>query len=298
MTDVAYRESLAEWLGHIELVWVNAREKLKPAVEEEDLKDWERELTFLIAETESLDAMELYNRSDVLQKNMEGFFHLAGLELERQEEERIQPVPIGGHRLPPLPYRYSALEPVIAEEIMRLHHTKHHQSYVGGLNKAEREMKKARDTGDFALIKHWEREAAFHGSGHYLHTIFWSIMSPDGGGKPGGKLAEAINASFGSFDKFKRHFSEAAKNVEAVGWAILVWAPRSHRLEILTAEKHQNLTQWDNIPLLVLDVWEHAYYLQYKNERAKYVDNWWNIVNWKEVERRFNQARVLRWEPF
>jgi superoxide dismutase, Fe-Mn family len=298
MTDPSYRKSLAEWFEDIELVWVSAREQLKQAVEEEDLQEWERALAFLKAEYESLDETVLSNQADTLHREIEEFFRLAGLEVERQEEERVQPVPIGGHRLPPLPYRYNALEPVIAEEIMRLHHSRHHQSYVDGLNKAEREMKKARDTGDFALIKHWEREAAFHGSGHYLHTIFWSIMSPEGGGKPGGKLAEAINSSFGSFDKFKRHFSEAAKNVEAVGWAILVWVPRAHRLEILTAEKHQNLTQWDNIPLLTLDVWEHAYYLQYKNERAKYVDNWWSVVNWREVERRFNKARTIMWEPF
>jgi Fe-Mn family superoxide dismutase len=298
MTDQSYRKSLAEWFEDIELVWVSAREELKRAVEEDVLQGWEQALAYLKTEGANLDETELYNQAEALHKEVGNFFHLAGLETQRQEEERVQPVPIGGHRLPPLPYRYSALEPVIAEEIMRLHHSKHHQSYVDGLNKAEREMKKARDNGDFALIKHWEREAAFHGSGHYLHTIFWNIMSPDGGGRPGRKLAEAINTSFGSFDKFKKHFSEAAKNVEAVGWAILVWAPRAHRLEILTAEKHQNLTQWDNIPLLVLDVWEHAYYLQYKNERAKYIDNWWNVVNWREVESRFNKASTIMWEPF
>lgn len=207
-------------------------------------------------------------------------------------------VPIGQHKLPPLPYAYNALEPYISEEIMRLHHTKHHQSYVDGLNKAEKTLKKYRENNDFELIKHWERELAFHGAGHYLHTIFWSIMTPQGGGKPGGPLLSAINETFGSFDSFKKHFTEAAKNVEAVGWAILVWAPRSHRLEILTAEKHQNLSQWDVIPLLVLDVWEHAYYLQYKNERPKYVENWWNVVNWKEVERRFNAASMLKWQPY
>ncbi|MRX74185.1 superoxide dismutase [Bacillus lacus] len=214
------------------------------------------------------------------------------------EGSRLNTVPIGKHTLPPLPYSYNALEPYIAEEIMRLHHTKHHQSYVDGLNKAENEMKKARETGNFQLIKHWEREAAFHGAGHYLHTIFWSIMSPQGGGRPSGELAKAIDTAFGSFDAFKKHFSEAAKNVEAVGWAILVWAPRAHRLEILTAEKHQNLSQWDVIPILSLDVWEHAYYLQYKNERGKYVDNWWNVVNWREAEKRFNAASKIKWEPF
>ncbi|GAA0459505.1 superoxide dismutase [Alkalibacillus silvisoli] len=207
-------------------------------------------------------------------------------------------VPIGGHELPPLPYAYNALEPYIDERIMRLHHNEHHQSYVDGLNEAEREMQKARQTGDFDLIKHWEREAAFNGAGHYLHTIFWNVMSPDGGGEPNGQLLNAINESFGSYGQFKEHFSEAAKEVEGVGWAILVWSPRAHRLEILQAERHQDLTQWDVIPLLVLDVWEHAYYLQYENDRDSYVDEWWNIVNWDEVERRFNTAREVKWEQY
>ncbi|GEL76226.1 superoxide dismutase [Tenuibacillus multivorans] len=205
---------------------------------------------------------------------------------------------IGQHKLPPLPYAYNALEPYIDERIMRLHHDKHHRSYVEGLNKAEKEMQKARQNNNFDLIKHWEREAAFNGAGHYLHTIFWNVMHPDGGGKPKGELSNAINQSFGSFDQFKNHFSEAAKKVEAVGWAILVYSPRSHRLEILQAEKHQNLSQWDVIPLLVLDVWEHAYYLQYENNRGKYVDNWWNVVNWNEVEKRYREAQKVKWKAY
>jgi superoxide dismutase, Fe-Mn family len=111
-------------------------------------------------------------------------------------------------------------------------------------------------------------------------------------------LMKEITQTFGSFDKFKKHFSEASNNVEAVGWGILVWSPRSRRLEILQAEKHQNLSQWDVVPILVLDVWEHAYYLQYKNERKKYVENWWNIINWREVENRFQEAQKLKWKPF
>jgi Fe-Mn family superoxide dismutase len=209
-----------------------------------------------------------------------------------------QQVPIGGHVLPPLPYAYEALEPYISREIMRLHYTKHHQSYVDGLNKAEKMMQKARETENYDLLKHWEREAAFHGSGHYLHTIFWNNMSPNGGGKPKGELLQQINKDFGSFEKFKKHFTEAADKAEGVGWALLVWSPRSHRLEILQTEKHQLMTQWDTIPLLVLDVWEHAYYLQYKNERAAYIKNWWNVVNWQYVEQRFKEASKLRWQPF
>ncbi|WP_254434202.1 superoxide dismutase [Halobacillus sp. Marseille-Q1614] len=213
-------------------------------------------------------------------------------------ERQDSPVPIGGHTLPPLPYGYDALEPYISGKIMRLHHDKHHKSYVDGLNKAEKEMEKARKNGSYDLIKHWEREAAFNGAGHYLHTIFWDVMSPQGGGKPGGELLKEIERSFGSFQKFKAHFSEAAKKVEGVGWAILVWAPRSHRLEILQAEKHQNLSQWDVIPLMPLDVWEHAYYLQYENDRGKYVDNWWNVVNWNAVRDRYQKAKQVKWQKF
>ncbi|SFA48077.1 superoxide dismutase, Fe-Mn family [Parageobacillus thermantarcticus] len=216
-----------------------------------------------------------------------------------EEGERSQTyIAAGRHVLPPLPYSYDALEPHISKEIMQLHHTKHHQSYVDGLNKAEKMMKKARETNNYEWLKHWEREAAFHGSGHYLHTIFWNNMHPKGGGEPSGELLEQIKRDFGSFERFKRHFTEAAKSVEGVGWSLLVWAPRSHRLEILQTEKHQLMTQWDTIPLLVLDVWEHAYYLQYKSDRAAYINSWWNVVHWRDVEERFAQAKKLRWKPF
>ncbi len=207
-------------------------------------------------------------------------------------------VPPGRHALPPLPYSYDALEPFIDREIMKLHHTIHHQTYVDGLNKAETKMKEARDKDDYDLLKHWEREAAFHGSGHYLHTIFWYNMKPDGGGEPTGELMNFIKRDFGSFTKFKKEFTEAAKKVEGVGWAILVWSNRAHRLEILQSERHMILTQWDTIPLLVLDVWEHAYYLQYKTDRPAYINNWWNLVNWDNVSERFEQARKIGWKIY
>lgn len=235
-----------------------------------------------------------------------GTIHLQPIsgQLEEREPEPpypgipIQPVPIGGHVLPPLPYAYNALEPFIDEQTMRLHHDIHHKSYVDGLNKAEKEMKKARDTGDYSLIKHWEREAAFNGAGHYLHTIFWNNMKPHGGGSPTGPLAREIERSFGSIESFAHHFSQAAEKVEGGGWAILIWSPRSHRLEILQAEKHQNLSQQDAIPLLVLDVWEHAYYLNYQNRRKDYIAAWWNVVNWHDVNHRYQQAQKLRWQPY
>lgn len=205
-------------------------------------------------------------------------------------------VPIGGHILPELPYAYDALEPILSAEIMKRHHDIHHRSYVDGLNKAELEMKKARETNNYSLIKHWSRELAFHGSGHYLHTIFWNNLRPNGGGSPGSRVLKEINRYFGGVKGFKDHFTAAANQVEGGGWALLVWSPRSRHLEILQTEKHMQLTQWDTIPLLVLDVWEHAYYLQYKNNRSAYVEKWWEIVNWDDVEKRIEKARELKWD--
>lgn len=209
-----------------------------------------------------------------------------------------RPVPVGGHKLPSLPYSYNALEPYIDAETMRIHHDQHHRSYVEGLNKAETMLARARANNDFELITHWEREAAFHGAGHYLHTIFWNVMSPSGGGNPQGELAEQIIRDYGSIEAFKQHFSQAAEKVRGNGWAILVWSLRAQHLEILQAEHHQNATQWDVIPLLVLDVWEHAYYLTYRNKRAEYIEAWWNVVNWAHVQDRYLQARRLRWQPY
>ncbi len=175
------------------------------------------------------------------------------------------------YELPPLPYPYNALEPHMDEQTMHLHHDMHHKAYVDGLNNAEKKLAEARTSGDLALVKHWERELAFHGSGHFLHAMFWTNMAPagkGGGGQPAGTLADQIITDFGSFDAFKKQYSAAAVAVEGSGWAILAWQPEGNRLVILTAEKHQNLTQWGVIPLLVLDVWEHAYYLKYQNKRA------------------------------
>ncbi|MEC0332194.1 Fe-Mn family superoxide dismutase [Paenibacillus macerans] len=209
-----------------------------------------------------------------------------------------RPVPIGGHTLPPLPYPYNALEPYIDEATMRIHHDKHHKTYVDDLNKAEKKLQEARKNGNFELVKHWERELAFNGAGHYLHTIFWEIMNPKGGGRPEGELLQQITRDFGSYDAFHRQFSEAAAKVEGGGWAILVWSPRSHRLQILTAEKHQNLSQWDIVPLLPLDVWEHAYYLKHQNVRADYIKDWWNVVYWPAVAERYEAAKKLKWQPY
>jgi len=193
----------------------------------------------------------------------------------------------GQHKLPPLPYPYDALEPIIGARTVRIHHNNHHKGYVDGLNKAELKLVEARKEGNYDLIKHWEREIAFNGSGHILHSIYWTIMAPSGtGGKPGPITYDYIVKSFGSLDGFKNQFVEASNKVEASGWGILAWNPAWRRLVILQAEKHQNLTQWSSIPILVVDVWEHAYYLNYQNKRKEYIESWWKLINWYEVERR------------
>ncbi len=281
-------------------------EQMKEFLETDDVKDnlelWEQleHFTELIENTNGSlsdhDMLSLQAKAEEIHEQLESYFsRKEGVGNIWGEKKTVPP---GGHILPELPYAYNALEPYISEEIMRLHHDKHHRSYVEGLNKAEVNLKKARDKNDFSLIKHWSRELAFHGSGHYLHTIFWRNMIPKGGGSPQGLLKKEIENYFGSFDNFKKQFSEAAKQVEGVGWAILVWSPRARHLEILQSERHMLLTQWDTIPLLVLDVWEHAYYLQYKNNRAGYVDNWWNLVNWNDVEMRFDKASEIKWPAF
>lgn len=188
--------------------------------------------------------------------------------------------------LPPLDYPYEALEPHIDAQTMKLHHDIHHLAYVTGLNNAEAKLLEAREKGDFSLVKHWEREAAFHGAGHFLHVIFWKNMGPNSGGKPTGALLNKIQTDFGSYEKFEAQFKAAAAAVEGSGWALLVQNRTNGVLSILTSEKHQNLTQWVVDPILVLDVWEHAYYLKYQNKRAAYVDAFFNVVNWKDVESR------------
>lgn len=196
--------------------------------------------------------------------------------------------------LPDLPYPYDALEPHIDKETMRLHHDIHHAGYVKGLNNAIARLDEARSNGDTSLIKHWSRELAFHGSGHFLHAIFWQNMSPTCGGKPTGALAAAIDKDFGGFDAFKTHFSSASYSVEGSGWGILGYHPAANRLLILQAEKHQNLTAQGIIPLLVLDVWEHAYYLRYQNKRSDYVAAFYNVINWADVASRYESAVKAR----
>ncbi|HEY4822453.1 MAG TPA: superoxide dismutase [Candidatus Bathyarchaeia archaeon] len=197
------------------------------------------------------------------------------------------------YALPELPYKYSALEPVISEQIMTLHHQKHHQAYVTGANAALERMEKARKGENPENIRGILRDLSFNLSGHKLHAVFWPNMAPQGkgGGKPGGSIADHINKDFGSFDSFKKQFSDAAKNVEGAGWAVLTHDHETNSLLIYQVEK-QNFMHPPSLPmLLTLDVWEHAYYLKYLNDRAAYVDAWWNVANWDDAEKRLEKAR-------
>lgn len=205
----------------------------------------------------------------------------------------LAPMMAGHHVLPPLPYPYDAFEGVIDEKTLRIHHDKHHQKYVQDLNKAEIALQKARNQDDYTYIKHWEKEIAFNGSGHILHSLYWTSMSPQGlGGHPNPTTQAYLERDFGGISPFLAQFAAAANAVEGSGWCVLGYNPYFQSLEILQAEKHQNLTQWGITPLLVCDVWEHAYYLKYQNERAKYVQNWLNLINWPEVECRLNHGAV------
>ncbi len=197
------------------------------------------------------------------------------------------------YALPELPYKYNALEPVISEQIMTLHHQKHHQAYVTGANAALERMEKARKGENPENMRGILRDLSFNLSGHKLHAVFWPNMAPQGkgGGKPGGSIADHINKDFGGFDSFKKQFSDAAKNVEGAGWAVLTHDHETNSLLIYQVEK-QNFMHPPSLPmLLTLDVWEHAYYLKYLNDRAAYVDAWWNVANWDDAEKRLEKTR-------
>ena len=197
----------------------------------------------------------------------------------------------GEYSLPPLSYDYDALEPHIDEQTMRLHHDIHHNGYVKGLNSALKSLEKVRNENDYSSVPLYTQKIAFHGSGHVLHSIFWNNMFPKGGGEPKGKLAQVIKSNFGSFDQFKSQFITASSKVEGSGWGILAYQPLGNQLVVLQAEKHQNLTQWGAVPLLVVDVWEHAYYLKYQNRRGDYVKAFFNVINWDDVAKRLSMIK-------
>ena len=197
------------------------------------------------------------------------------------------------YELPDLPYDYSALEPHYSAEVLELHHDKHHKAYVDGANTTFEKLGQARDSGDFGSINQLEKNMAFHLSGHVLHSLLWKNMSPDGGGEPEGELAAAVKESFGSYDALRAQISEAANNVQGSGWAALSWEPLGGRLIVEQIYDHQGNVGQGGPPLLALDMWEHAFYLQYKNVKADWVEAFWNIVNWPDVADRFERVKSL-----
>ena len=196
--------------------------------------------------------------------------------------------------LPALPYAYDALEPYIDKMTMEIHHTKHHNAYVTNLNKAiegtENEGKTLEQM--FTSISKLPAAVRNNGGGHYNHSMFWTLMKQNGGGNPSGKIADAINSAFGSFDEFKVKFSTAAATRFGSGWAWLVVL--DGKLVVSSTPNQDNplmdVAEVKGTPVLGLDVWEHAYYLKYQNKRPDYIENWWNVVNWDKVNELFSKA--------
>ena len=192
------------------------------------------------------------------------------------------------YSLPALPYSYDALEPFIDAKTLELHHDKHHDAAVQGLNKAEDELAKANAKGDFSQVDYWIKKRAFNGGSHALHSMYWKSMTPKGGGKPPDMLMKKIYEDFGNFDTFKNQFTAIAKSVEGSGWALLT-STLEGKLQIYQVEKHENFSTWNVIPIIACDVWEHAYYLKYQNKRPDYINAWWNVVNWEGGEQRYKE---------
>jgi Fe-Mn family superoxide dismutase len=199
---------------------------------------------------------------------------------------------MAAYSLPELPYDYAALEPHISGKIMQLHHDKHHQAYVTGANTALEQLAEARETENFANINKLEKDLAFHLGGHTNHTIFWNNLSPEGGGEPEGELAEAIKDQFGSFAKFQAQFAAVANGIQGSGWSVLAWDTIGQRLSIFQLFDQQGNVPLGLTPLLMLDMWEHAFYLDYLNVKADYVKAFWNIANWQDVAKRLETARA------
>ena len=196
------------------------------------------------------------------------------------------------YTLPDLDYDYSALAPHIAPEIMELHHSKHHAAYVKGINDALEQLAAAREKGDLGAVNKLSKDAAFHLGGHINHSVFWKNMSPEGGDRPDGELAAAIDEYFGGFDAFQKHFNAVANGIQGSGWSMLVWDTLGQRMNINQLFDQQGNLPAGQIPLLQLDMWEHAFYLQYKNVKGDYVNAWWNVVNWADVTERFARAKA------
>jgi Fe-Mn family superoxide dismutase len=200
---------------------------------------------------------------------------------------------VADYTLPDLSYDYGALEPHISGEIMELHHSKHHATYVKGANTALEQMAEASAGGQVGTVNMLTKNLAFNLGGHVNHSVFWPNMSPDGGDKPDGELAAAIDEHFGSFDGFRAQFTANALGIQGSGWSILAWDALGQQLVLEQVYDHQGNLAPGTIPLLLLDMWEHAFYLQYRNVKPDYVEAWWNVANWADVARRFEQARPV-----
>jgi superoxide dismutase, Fe-Mn family len=193
--------------------------------------------------------------------------------------------------LPDLGYDYSALEPHLSARVLELHHDKHHKAYVDGVNATLEKLAEARAADELGTIVGLQKTLAFNLSGHVLHTLLWKNLNPRGGDRPTGELAAAIDEHFGSFDAFRNQLSKSAASVQGSGWGALTWEPLGERLFVEQIYDHQGNVGQGGVPLLVIDAWEHAYYLQYENRRADYVDAIWNVIDWADVAARFASAR-------
>ena len=195
------------------------------------------------------------------------------------------------YTLPDLAYDPGALEPHINGRIMALHHDKHHAAYVAGANIALEELAALREHGDFSTIAMLEKNLAFHVSGHILHSVFWTNLSPHGGGEPTGELADLLDETFGSVPTFRRQMTEAAATIQGSGWALASWEPVGCRLVVQQVYDHQGNHGQGTVPLLALDAWEHAYYLQYENRKTDFFSAFWDVLNWDDVASRLAAAR-------
>jgi superoxide dismutase, Fe-Mn family len=195
------------------------------------------------------------------------------------------------YELPELPYDYAALEPHISGRIMELHHDKHHGTYVKGANETLEKLDEARSKEDFSSLGKLEKALAFNLSGHVLHSLFWRNLAAKSGGRPEGELAEALRKDFGSFEKFKKQMSQAAGTIMGSGWAALIWEPVAQRLMTTQIYDHQSNLAQGGLPIMVLDAWEHAYYLQYQNRKVDFFEAVWSVWNWQDIAERFEAVR-------
>jgi Fe-Mn family superoxide dismutase len=195
------------------------------------------------------------------------------------------------YSLPELPYRSDALEPLLSRELLELHHDAHHAAYVKGANDTLDKLEDARRTGKFDYIRQLEKSLAFNLSGHVLHSLLWRNLTASGGGTPTGELLTALKKDFGSFDGFKQQLTAAAVSVQGSGWGALSWDPLGQRLLVEQVFDHQGNTGNGTVPILVVDMWEHAYYLQYRNKKAGWLEAFWQLVNWSDVAARFAKVR-------